>query len=134
MQWLLDCMLKIVYPEMMNITHRPKWAAGELIITGINQNTIRVINSSRYGPLKATEKMEGSKNSYRLIFSKPYHPEKLSEEISRAFDLDQVEANQFPGDGNDVKYLAASPAPTFYTYVFKMGWGECHMPGIWVIA
>lgn len=114
---------------MVNITHRPKWAAGELLISGINQNTIRVINSSRYGPLNGAEKMEGASNSYRLVFSKPYHPAKLSVEISRSFDLDHVEANLFPGDGNDVKYLAANPAPTFYTYIFKMGWDECHMPG-----
>jgi len=118
-----------VYPEMMNITHRPKWAAGELIIGGINQNTVRVINSSRYGPLKGADKMDGAPGTYRLVFSKPYHPARLSEEIARSFDLDKVEANLYPGDGNDVKYIAASPAPTYYTYIFKMGWDECHMPG-----
>ncbi|ODM90720.1 hypothetical protein Ocin01_15962 [Orchesella cincta] len=121
--------IREVYPEMMNITHRPKWAAGELVVSGVNQNTIRIINNSRYGPLNAADKMPGSSNSFRLIFSKPYHPARLSEEISRAFDIDHAEANMIPGDGNDVRYIKSSPAPTYYTYVFKMGWGECHMPG-----
>jgi hypothetical protein len=119
--------IRKVYPNMEEVSHRPKWTPGELIIAPQSPEVFRRINESRYGPLKKSEMIfQTSDNvqAYRLVFAKPYHPARIAELLRTDLGIqDEVHADMTLGDGDDVSYHAS--APTYYTYTFKMGWGDC---------
>lgn len=120
--------IRKLYPEMETIKHSAKWVPGELILATSDEETISRINGSRYGPLKNAVKMGGigatdSMPTYHVIFEKPYHPARLVERVRSELGVQEVEGNLLFGDGNDITYHAT--APTYNTYTFKMGWGDC---------
>jgi len=115
--------IRYLYPDMAKITHRSKWAAGELIVSDLSKQELKDIDRSVYGPLKQIQKIgDDSHNTYRLVFSKPYHPAKLAVKLEQ-MGIKGAEAMIFTGDGDDVQVQAT--APTYYTYIFSKGWEDC---------
>ncbi|OXA55770.1 uncharacterized protein LOC110848703 [Folsomia candida] len=113
------------YPQMERIQHRPKWIPGELLLAA-DASAVQKLNSSRYGPVKTAEKVTGEEDSsstFHVIFDKPYHPARLVERVQSELAIQEVEGNLIFGDGNDITYHPT--APTYATYTFKMGWGDC---------
>jgi len=118
--------IRKLYPEMEQITHRPKWEPGALIISPESESVFRVINESRYGPVKSADFLLKSENSdvYKIEFNKPYHPARLAERLRSDLSIkEETHANLYSGDGDNISYHAS--APTYYTYTFKMAWGDC---------
>jgi hypothetical protein len=119
--------IRKLYTGMQTIHHSPKWVPGELVVATADENVIQRINASRYGPLKMAVKMGGvgedKMSTFHLFFDKPYHPARLVERMRSELGVEEAEGNLLFGDGNDITYHAS--APTYNTYTFKMGWGNC---------
>jgi len=117
------------HPEMEAVTHRPKWVPGELIVASVDDSVVQKLNGSRYGPLKSAVRVadvgdkDSSMSTFHVIFEKPFHPGRLVERVRSELGVEDVEGNLLFGDGNDITYHPT--APTYSTYTFKMGWGDC---------
>ncbi len=113
------------YPEMENIHHNPKFIPGEIFVISVDDGVIQRLNSSRYGPVKTAIRVGdvGSKSRFHVVFEKPYNPERLVERVRSELGIEEVEGIFILRDGNDITYQPT--APTYSTYEFKMGWGDC---------
>jgi len=121
--------IRKIFPDMERVVHRPKFIPGELILAPITsleeqEAIVHKINGSRYGPVVLDIKKDSKdRATYHLVFTKPFHPTRLVERMASELSVENVEENFVTGEGDEISYHAT--APTYYTYVFKKGWGDC---------
>jgi hypothetical protein len=113
------------FTEAQSVVHRRKWIPGEVLVRGITDEQINMIEKSQvFGPLEKVKKFNfGS----LLVFAKAYNPERLSERLMEKFGL-RAEPNTSTGDAftatGSIKYN-----PSKGDYTIEKGPGGISYPG-----
>lgn len=107
--------IRYAYPEVANIVHVARWGVGELMAK-VSDKQLEQIRSE-YGEVTLDPLFDDYKT---LIFTTPYNPEVLANELISKELLETAEPNFTIGDGDNVEYNVQTA-----TYTFKQGWGDC---------
>lgn len=120
--------IRQAYPYMNSISHRPRWAPGELIVGLTPEAWDRFQNgvyhglddlNAQYGPVTVTPLIPPPLPCLFLQFEERYNPGYLAPLYANADGVRYAEPNWFVGDGSDIQVSIPE-------YTFILAWGDCY--------
>lgn len=120
--------IRMSYPEMLLVSHRPNWVLGELIV-GLTQEAWEQFQAGTHNGLNQLSLIYGLVNVNLILPSPPallfqfgeqYNPEYLVPLYEAVDGVRYAEPNILLGDGARIQ--VSSPE---FEYTFSYGWGDC---------
>lgn len=81
-------LIRYLDPNLKERMHVGKWKPGQLYVKEISKEQLDQVQESEFKPIKSISESTTEQGTILMVFSKPYHPEHLSELLKLRFGFD----------------------------------------------